>query len=350
MKRIAHFSFVASLLAVSALPVRLGWGAPPQGSIPSGTSVKVRLDQKLETGETKAGESFTATVAEPVVARGRTVLAQGSRVQGRVIEAVSSGRMKGAASLTLELTQAGRSAVQSDLLLINGKSHLLRNAELIGGGAAAGAVIGGVAGGKKGAAIGAAVGAGAGTVTAYMTGKKEIVLPAELPLTFVISGGGGGTTTAARREAEQAPPNSRNVREGRRGRSEEAAEGGEGEEREERAGRREREEGEEREGRTGAIVFSARDQETIRRYFEVNTSNLPPGLAKRGGNLPPGLERQLRRNGTLPPGLQKRVEPFPVDLSRRLPRLPSGYSRVVLGNRALILDAANTILDIMDVR
>jgi len=43
----------------------------------------------------------------------------------------------------------------------------------------AGAAIGGAAGGGKGAAIGALVGAGAGTARAYLTGKREIVLPAE---------------------------------------------------------------------------------------------------------------------------------------------------------------------------
>jgi hypothetical protein len=59
------------------------------------------------------------------------------------------------------------------------------------------------------------------------------------------------------------------------------------------------------------------------------------------------LERQLERNGTLPPGLQKRVEPFPEDLDRQMPRLPRGCSRVFLGNRAMIVDSNNRILDLM---
>ena len=49
------------------------------------------------------------------------------------------------------------------------------------------------------------------------------------------------------------------------------------------------------------------------------TKGLPPGLAKRGGDLPPGLQKKLERDGQLPPGLQKRMEPLPVDLDRRLP-------------------------------
>ncbi len=95
------------------------------------------------------------------------------------------------------------------------------------------------------------------------------------------------------------------------------------------------------------VVFSGRDQEMIRRYFQTNTSNLPPGLAKRGGNLPPGLERHLQRNGTLPPGLQKRIQPFPQELSQQMSPLPAGYSRVIVGARVLIIDRANRIFDIM---
>lgn len=97
------------------------------------------------------------------------------------------------------------------------------------------------------------------------------------------------------------------------------------------------------------VAFSNHDTEIIRNYFREYPSSLPPGLAKRGGNLPPGLEKHLRRDGTLPPGLQKRLRPCPVGLTRRLPPLPEGYSRMMLGARLLILNRANVILDIMMV-
>ena len=45
-------------------------------------------------------------------------------------------------------------------------------------------MIGALAAGGKGALIGAPVGAGAGTAVAFMTGKKDIHLRAESPLTF----------------------------------------------------------------------------------------------------------------------------------------------------------------------
>lgn len=96
------------------------------------------------------------------------------------------------------------------------------------------------------------------------------------------------------------------------------------------------------------VIFSVHDREIIHDYYHGNTSNLPPGLAKRNGNLPPGLQKHLERDGTLPPGLQKRITPFPDDLERRLPRLPSGYRRVTLGVDVLILDRrTQRIMDIV---
>jgi hypothetical protein len=96
-------------------------------------------------------------------------------------------------------------------------------------------------------------------------------------------------------------------------------------------------------------VFSGRERDIILGYYggRGRGKGLPPGLAKRGGHLPPGLERHLAKNGTLPPGLQKRVEPFPPELDRRLPRLPTGYSRVILEGRAIILGRGNVIVDLL---
>jgi len=74
------------------------------------------------------------------------------------------------------------------------------------------------------------------------------------------------------------------------------------------------------------VLFTRRDRQVVRDYYR-GSSNLPPGLAKRGGDLPPGLRKQLQRNGTLPPGLQKRLEPLSADLERRLSPLPVGTSR-----------------------
>jgi hypothetical protein len=103
-------------------------------------------------------------------------------------------------------------------------------------------------------------------------------------------------------------------------------------------------------GENGGYVqygFAAHDREVISSYYSQRTQGLPPGLAKRGGNLPPGLEKQLQRNGTLPPGLQKKLEPCPPELERRLPPLPADYRRVVIDAHIAVINRhTNVIVDI----
>ena len=90
-------------------------------------------------------------------------------------------------------------------------------------------------------------------------------------------------------------------------------------------------------------------EEYYRRSKKGKSKGLPPGLAKRGGNLPPGLQKHLQKNGQLPPGLQKRLEPLPVDLDRRLPQLPDYWERVVLERDVILIDRrSNRILDIIE--
>jgi hypothetical protein len=87
------------------------------------------------------------------------------------------------------------------------------------------------------------------------------------------------------------------------------------------------------------------DADLIRQYCRgLGTRNLPPGLAKRGGDLPPGLEKQLRRNGRLPPGLEKRLDPFPPELERRLAPLPPDYGRAFIGGRAVIYNKSTSLI------
>jgi hypothetical protein len=284
-------------------------------SIPAGTTLNVRMIDELDTGKTQPGDSFRASLDRPVVVDGRTIASKDALVRGTVTDVVSSGRLKRPASLTLKLTQItlsnGRMVpVETSPYTLDGKSHNLRNATLIGGGAAAGAVLGGVAAGKKGAIIGGAVGGGAGVATAYLTGKQEIVVPSETGFQFAT--GGNSRVASSHRESSEWGHTAFPA---------------------------------EKQDRDGGWVFGDRDRRIIRDYFHNRYSNLPPGLAKRGGNLPPGLEKHIQRNGQLPPGLQKRVEPFPQDLVSQLPRIAERIRRVILGRRALMLDDHNTILD-----
>jgi hypothetical protein len=74
---------------------------------------------------------------------------------------------------------------------------------------------------------------------------------------------------------------------------------------------------------------------------------LPPGIAKKGA-LPPGLAKQLVRNGHLPPGLEYRD--LPPDLIVQLPPLAPDYRYVIADDRVMLIRAAtNVILDILQV-
>jgi hypothetical protein len=157
-------------------------------SVPQGTSIHVVLDQTIASNRSRAGDEFEASISQPVVVDGKTVIPKGARVRGRVVEASESGRLSHVASLLLALRSVevnGKSyALDTTAVGRTGHNHNKRNLEFIGGGAGAGALIGGIAGHGKGALIGAAAGAGAGTAAAAATGKKDIAIPAETPLTF----------------------------------------------------------------------------------------------------------------------------------------------------------------------
>lgn len=84
-------------------------------------------------------------------------------------------------------------------------------------------------------------------------------------------------------------------------------------------------------------VFSTREVTIITDWFRVHRSSLPPGLAKRE-TLPPGLEKQLQKNGKLPPGLEKKVVGLPLELERQLSPIPTGYRRVVIGGNVITME------------
>jgi hypothetical protein len=97
--------------------------------------------------------------------------------------------------------------------------------------------------------------------------------------------------------------------------------------------------------------FLPEERRIIEDYYRSSgpSKGLPPGLAKRGGKLPPGLQKHLDKNGTLPPGLQKRLEPLPQDLTLRLPGLPDYWERVILERDVILVDRrTNRILDIIE--
>lgn len=157
-------------------------------TVPEGTVLHVRMNETVSSKSSSAGETFTATVEEPVVIGEDVVVPKGADASGTVVDAQPLGKFKGAAKLHIRLDSVafgGKSYnIDTTSVVRSAKGKGKRSAVMIGGGAGLGALIGGLAGGGKGAAIGALVGAGAGTGGAYFTGNKDIVIPAETALSF----------------------------------------------------------------------------------------------------------------------------------------------------------------------
>jgi len=157
-------------------------------TVPEETAIRVTLDQGISSNQNRPGDHFEATISEPVVLNDKTVIPQGTPVEGLVVDARPSGHLMGRAHLRLALESMQLNGKTYDLRTSSsyrrGGDHKKRNWAWIGGGAGGGALIGAAAAGGKGALIGGPIGAGAGTAVAYFTGKKDIHLRPETKLEF----------------------------------------------------------------------------------------------------------------------------------------------------------------------
>lgn len=161
-------------------------------TVPEGTSFSVRLVDPIDTERNKVGDTFRATVSQPVMIGDEVVIPTDADVEGQVVDSKSAGHFQGQSAIALTLTRLrmnGKAyALRTNQYDKQGASRGKRTAATVGGGAALGAIIGGIAGGGKGAAIGAGVGAGAGTGVQAATKGQQIKLPSETVLNFRLEG------------------------------------------------------------------------------------------------------------------------------------------------------------------
>jgi hypothetical protein len=157
--------------------------------LPAGTNITVRLIDGVDSEVNRVGQTFAASIDEPVMLNGETVIPRGADVTLKLVDAKESGKLAGRAELTLDLVSVrvdGRMVdINTQTVSRESGSRGERTAKVAGGTAAVGAIIGAIAGGGKGAAIGAGAGAAAGAGAEVVTKGQRVKIPSETRLTFV---------------------------------------------------------------------------------------------------------------------------------------------------------------------
>jgi len=163
---------------------------PAYLTITAGTRISVRTIDAIDSTKNHVGDRFQASLEEPLMVDGNTVIAKGADVYGRLTESKTSGTFAGKSQLQLELTGIvvnGQTVpVMTGEYELTGKSRGASTAKRTIGGAAVGSIIGAIAGGGKGAAIGAGVGAGAGAGSEIITKGDQVKIPSETLLDFTL--------------------------------------------------------------------------------------------------------------------------------------------------------------------
>jgi len=154
--------------------------------IPAGTELTLALDSTLSSETSQAGDTFTATVIEPIVVENREVIAAGSTIEGKVTDAIPAKRGAGEAKLglsfsTLRLASGFRTDIVGSFQEVSA-SKKGRNAAVIGGSAAGGALLGRILGkDTRSTVIGAIIGGGIGTAVLVGKEREQASLPADTP-------------------------------------------------------------------------------------------------------------------------------------------------------------------------
>jgi hypothetical protein len=165
---------------------------PADVNIPAGSTLAIRINQRISVKSTPAGSRFDGEVVDPWTdSNGRVILPKGTPVEGIVDASHRRGHFKGASILELRLTSLTLNGTRYPLsthdLTRTKKGKGKRSAAFIGGGSGLGMLIGGVASGGTGLLIGGLAGAGAGTAVGGLTGNRDIDIPAESIVRFKLA-------------------------------------------------------------------------------------------------------------------------------------------------------------------
>ena len=176
-------------------PPRVEAPPPPEPhtvTIPAGTVLNVRIGETISTKHNQPGDTFLATLDQPLVADGFVIAERGARLEGRVVESDPGGRVEGVAHLNVELVKLSTSdgqnvRIRTASFAKQANTSRKEDVAKVGAGAAIGAAIGAIAGGGKGAGIGAGVGGAAGAGDVLLTRGKPAEIPVESRVAFRLS-------------------------------------------------------------------------------------------------------------------------------------------------------------------
>ena len=171
--------------------------APTTLTAAAGTRVPLAASESISTRQAKAGDAFTATVAQDVKdVVGHVVIPAGSAVQGTIVAAEPAPNPNASGRLELAVqtvsvrgsSYAVDATVESKDTVMQGRGVTKGDAAKVGGGAIAGALVGKLLGkNTKGALIGGAVGAAAGAAAARASRDIDVVLPKGAAITLKLN-------------------------------------------------------------------------------------------------------------------------------------------------------------------
>src|SRR5580658_10321637 len=162
---------------------------PHTVTLAAGTMLPVRIGEALSSARNQPGDTFLATLTQPLVIDGWVIAERGARVEGRVIDATPAGRVKGVSHLGISIVRLATAdgqniRIRTEQYVKDGPTSTGTDAAKIGGGAALGAIIGAIVGGGKGAGIGAGAGGAAGAGDVLLTRGKPAEIPVETRVSF----------------------------------------------------------------------------------------------------------------------------------------------------------------------
>jgi hypothetical protein len=157
-------------------------------AIPADTRVTIRMIDSVDSDTARLGQTFRASLDEPLDVNGQIAAPRGADVLTRLVQDQQSGKIQGRTVLTLALVNITINGQQVDLTSTDvteqSASRGSKSAKVIGGTTALGTIIGALGGGGKGAAIGAVSGAAAGGAVQVLTSGQKVKIPSETRLTF----------------------------------------------------------------------------------------------------------------------------------------------------------------------